>query len=294
MDVQKIQLRKIRDFSEVLSDTFQFIRQEWKPLLRAFFLISGIFLLALAIVNGLYQKNSFSYFGNFDTDRDPDPMMIFRNMFGITYFIMLFLVLVAFSAMNTVVAAYMKLYESGVSAPSVPQVLDVFKKYIFQAILYNIPIFLLVLLGLIMCFAPGVYLGTVLSPFIFVVVNEDLSFGDAFGRCFTIIKDKFWPSLGIYIIMYLIVAFSAGIIGLLVGGVAGIISYFTTHDISSSVGVASSILNIFSYIFYVALFVATGFQYHSLAEKTDGTGIARRIEDIGSSENPNTHIEEQF
>ena len=38
----KIQLRKLRDFSQNISDTFQFIKQELKPLLTAFVLVAAL------------------------------------------------------------------------------------------------------------------------------------------------------------------------------------------------------------------------------------------------------------
>jgi uncharacterized membrane protein (DUF106 family) len=61
MAQQKTQLRKIRDFGENFSDTFQFIRKEFKPLLVSFILVAGVFMLITAIVSGLYQKNAFSF-----------------------------------------------------------------------------------------------------------------------------------------------------------------------------------------------------------------------------------------
>ena len=61
MAQQKIQLRKIRDFGENFSDTFQFIREEFKPLLVSFILVAGVFMLVTAIFSGLYQKSTFGF-----------------------------------------------------------------------------------------------------------------------------------------------------------------------------------------------------------------------------------------
>lgn len=58
MAEQKIELRKVRDLSDNLNDTFQFIRQNLKPLLISFLCIAGVFMLLAAIYSGLYQKDT--------------------------------------------------------------------------------------------------------------------------------------------------------------------------------------------------------------------------------------------
>jgi hypothetical protein len=55
MAEQEIELRKIRDLSLNLNDTFGFIRQNFKPLVISFLAIAGIFMLANSILNGIYQ-----------------------------------------------------------------------------------------------------------------------------------------------------------------------------------------------------------------------------------------------
>ena len=56
MAEQKVELRKIRDFSDNLNDTFLYIRQNLKPLLTSFLGIAGVFMLTAAIIQGLYQN----------------------------------------------------------------------------------------------------------------------------------------------------------------------------------------------------------------------------------------------
>ena len=58
MAEQKIELRKVRDLGDNLNDTFQFIRQNLKPLLLSFLCLSGVFMLLAAIFNGLQQRDT--------------------------------------------------------------------------------------------------------------------------------------------------------------------------------------------------------------------------------------------
>jgi len=147
--------------------------------------------------------------------------------------------------------------------------------------------------GLVFCIVPGVYFWVVLMLFEIVLMVEGKSFSEAFSRCYVIIKNNFWQSFGIYIIAYLIYSFSSGIIGGIIAVITGAISYFTTEDISTTIGLATSILNIFSFVFYVVFYISAILQYFSLTERYDGTGILKRLDTLGGKSTFN-NIEEEY
>ncbi|HRI21466.1 MAG TPA: hypothetical protein PLA68_10960 [Panacibacter sp.] len=293
MAQQKIQLRKIRDFGENLGDTFQFIRQEFKPLASAFILISGIFILSSSILGGLYQKQAFGFLDDLKTGTVA-PQNTFSNIFTAGYFIFILVTVLNISAMRTVIAVYMKLYDELDEPPTLQQVWSLFAKNFFKIFAYSIPQFILIVIGCLFCLAPGIYFMVVLMPYPFVIVNENQSFGDAFSRCINITKENFWISLGTYFIAYLIYSISSGIIGVIVAGVVGVGSYFSTNEISSTAAIATSVLSVVQYVFYIVFFVSVGLQYYNLAELKDGTGLERRLANLGGSANSNAGIEEQY
>ncbi|MEP6845036.1 MAG: hypothetical protein ABI861_03505 [Panacibacter sp.] len=292
MAQQKIQLRKIRDFGENFSDTFQYIQQEFKPLLLSFILVAGVFMLLNAIFMGIYQKDAFSFLDKLENGvfKASDFSATFNGM----YFLAMGFTLVSITAMRTVIAVYMKQYDESETAPTVQQVWSGFIKYFPKVFLFSIPTYLLIIVGLLFCLLPGIYFMVVFAPFVFVLVSEDASFGDAFGRCFDLVKENFWLTLGIYLVAYIIYSVSSGVTGLVIGLVASAVSYFTTKELSTSVGVLMSILNIVQYIFYIIFFVSVGLHYYNLVETKDGTGLAKRLEALGSNANPNESIEEQY
>ncbi len=293
MAQQKVQLRKLRDFGENLSDTFQFIRQEFKPLATSFVLISGVFIMAQSVVAGLYEARLFSVFDDLAKGGALQPREI-SDVFSFTYFLVLALSLLTLTVMHVSIAAYMKYYDEHGNSPSFSEVWNGTKRYFIKVFFFSIPVYLLIIAGLILCLLPGIYFAVVLIPFPYVIVMEDASFGEAFNRCFIIVKENFWISLGIYFVTYLIYSFSSGIISFITGILAGLISYFSTKEIGSSAGIATSVINAVSYLFYIIYFISVALHYFNLAERTDGTGIARRLESIGSNINPNTNIEEQY
>jgi len=151
MAEQKIELRKIRDLSENLNDTFGFIRQNFKPLILSFLAIAGIFMLANSILNGIYQGGVMGgaikdiLHGNRNTTRSPFWML------NGTYFIVVLLAWINFIAMSTVITCYMKLYNTlQGQAPTIQQVWDEFKKYFLKVFLFSIPIALLTATGFLL------------------------------------------------------------------------------------------------------------------------------------------------
>jgi hypothetical protein len=290
MAQQKIQLRKIRDFGENFSDTFQFIRQEFKPLLTSFILICGIFILANAILTGIFQKQALSIL-----DDMVKGVFYERTVpFTPTYFILIGVSIMSLSVMRTVVSVYMKYYDEKRTSPTVQEVWKGFAKYFLRIFLFSIPRYVLIIVGFVFCIAPGVYLLVVLMPYSFILTNENESFGESFGRCFDLVKENFWMSLAIYLIAFLIFSISSSLIGFTVSAIAGLASYFTTKELSSTLAIVTSILSVVQYFFYIIFFVSAGLHYYNLVETRDGTGLARRLENLGSNINPNTNIEEEY
>ncbi len=295
MAEQKVELRRIRDFSENLNDTILFIRQNFKPLLISFVTLAGIFMLTSAIVTGIYQSQFGSIFQDILNRKNTNKPMLPTDLINGSYFFMLIFTWLNFVAMQVAVISYIKVYENkNNQTPSVNEVWDVFKKYFLKVFFYTIPIALLTGLGFMLCLVPGVYFAVVFVPYSVILIMEDQTFGGAYNRCFTLVRDNYWTSFGIYVLTYLISAFSGGIISAVVGGITGILSYFTTKDINATVGIVASILNVFSFIFYIVYYVSVCLHYFTLCEKYDGTGMMRKLDSIGGNDQHFDNIQEQY
>ncbi len=297
MAEQKIELRKIRDFGQNLNDTFAFLRQNLKPLLASFFAICGIFMLGQAIFNGIYQSHSMGMLRRLFAGGRPaaDGYSPFAALFSIEYLMSIIFMLIVFTSMKVVLASYLKYYlENNGQHPGIEQIWELYKKYFFKVFLYNIPISMLIIIGFVFCIVPGVYLWVVLTPFVFVIVIEDADFSTAFSRCFEIIKQNFWIAFAIYLVAGFIYYISSSIIGIVMGAIIGLATYFTTKNAGATLGIVTSFLNIFSFTFYIIYFISAGLQYFSLTEERDGTGILDRISNIGTASNHFDHTDEQY
>jgi hypothetical protein len=294
MDHPKIELRKIRDFGENLNDTFLFLKQNLKPLLAAYFAIVGIFMIAQAIANGMYQSQTF---GVFDKIRKgiPEDGNSFGNIISAEYFLYIILSWLTLIVAKVLVSVYIKFYlENNGAKPGIDDIWHLFKRYIFKGLVFSIPILGLILFGLVVCILPGIYLFVVFVPFQFILVIEDESLGGAFNRCFELIKENFWISLATYLVSYMVYSFSAMIIGVVVGLVAGVLTYLSTESVGATAGFFSSFLNIFSLVFYIIFLVSACLHYFNLAEIRDGSGILQRIQNIGEQPAHFDNNQEQY
>lgn len=299
MAQQKVELRKVRDFSDNLNDTFQFLKLNYKPLLTYVVSIAGVFLLTAAILNGIFQGQSTGDMWEIILTGRTEPGESMQDqIFSGMYFLVVLFMWLTSTALQVVVVAYMKVYEErDGETPLFEQVWNEFKRHFLAVALYQVPLFILMFIGLLFCFAPGIYLAVVFAPFVPIIMMENQSFGGAFSRCFTLIRDNFWLSLGIYFVIFLISWFSSGIISLIVGILTGLITYFSTDSISSTVGIVTSVLNVLGFIFYIIMFVSVVMNYYNLTERYEGTGIMRRLNTLGTDHpqtGHNTQREEEY
>ncbi|MFY7899336.1 MAG: hypothetical protein ACOVNY_04055 [Chitinophagaceae bacterium] len=299
MDEQKIEFRKVRDFGQVLSDTFQFIKQELKPLLTTFLAIGGFFILTSGIMGGIYQDNTFSSIFKELQTKSAENSFINKNPFddflSPTYFLLLFLSILSWLVTRVVLAVYVKLYvENNNLSPTVDAVWSKTFRYLIPIFFYSIVLLILVSIGTLFCLLPGIWLMVVFAPINLIFIVEDASLSSGINRCFYIIKDNFWNSFGVYIIAYLIYVVSSSVISLIIGSIAGLASYFTTGDVSKTVGIVTGVLDIFSQVMYIIFFVAIALQYYSLVEIKDGNGLLSRLQTVGNSNTSNSETEEQY
>lgn len=246
-----------------------------------------MFIAALAIATGLYESGQANIFERLITQSmHPDQQRdTLGRLFNLNYFILLFLIFLVRVVVQIVIACYMKLYDlNGHCSPTLPEISREFGKYCVPVVLYMIPVTIVLVIGTLCCVLPGVYLAVVFAPAVSIFVIEDASFLKGIGRCFVLIKENFWMSIGIYIVAFLIYYFSAAIVALFSGLVAGLISYFTTRDLAHTVSWATAVMTIFEYPFLIILTVSVSLQYFNLSELRDGGGLQRRLEAMGQAD----------
>lgn len=281
MPPKPIELLKARDFGELINDTFIFIRQNFKPLCKAFFTFCGFFIVAFAVagcmqqlrvvdmVNGTFSRNTFS--GSYGA---------FRS-FGIEFAAAMFFMFLTFNAISVVVYSYMAIYQQkGQVKPTSEEIWGYFKYYYLRILGATIVISILSCLGAVFCLLPGIYLSIVFSFVSPIIIMENGSFGYAFNKSFQLIKDNWWITFGTLVVSWLIAYMSMRVIEMPLA----VLNFFQilahrTHPLNKFYMIGTVILNSICLIFYIIPNVTIGLCYYNLTEVKEGTGLLSRIEE---------------
>ena len=89
----KIELAKPRDFGETITDTFGFIRQNFKPLLKYFFIFCGFFVVATCSLTVLLEVKAISFANNTDAFDESNAFSRVFSLLGVYFLLFLFIAL---------------------------------------------------------------------------------------------------------------------------------------------------------------------------------------------------------
>lgn len=286
---QKIVFYKIRNFSQKLNATIEFIRQNVKTLGTAIIYILG----PLAVLNGLL----FSQFINFafDTMSTQDPASVgnpFAFVFNQSY--IGFVLLSSFAALLnfSVIFNFMKIYQ--VRYPeeiTVIEILNASWKDLLPLLLLGIIATILIMLGFIAFLLPGVFLMVVLSLSIPVLFFEGGGAIESIRRSFKLIKGKWWSTFGLLFVASILM-YAVSMIFIVPFYVFYFLSIFTlveesgiSADTSSwwfQGGMTFSLMFMFlgSFLTYSIPMVALSFQYFNLKERQESVGLLHEIDQL--------------
>lgn len=286
---QNLELRKVRDFGELISDTFVFAKQNWRPLLKAYASICGFFLAAAAIMAIIQQSRIVNTFNEKEVLRNPFQVYGWDTVLNM-FFLMLLGIVVCLTTFS-----YMSLYqEKGNTAPSAEEVWG-YVKYFFWRML--IAQFLLLILGCVataFCLFPGIYLFPVIGIVIAVIVFENASLGYSFDRGFKLIKNRWWPTFGSMVIIIIVVYAASMVIILPVSIATGAGMALGNFKLSLPLVILTTILQYLAQVFILLVYIVVGLAYFSLVEEKEGVGLAERINSIGNNDPSADLPEEQY
>ena len=283
MENNIFRFRKTRDFGELLSDTFKFLRENGKSFLSINFKICAPFFIALILTNAYYTYVTlgmgFESYGNF-------------TGFLIPAFINLIAVFVYITALYLSVFNYIKSYIANNGVVSEDDIKNGLKKDLGSGLAVNLIVGILIFTGLLFILIPGIYLGVVLTLALPILVFEQKGVGDTISSCFQLIKDNWWFTFGALIvfgiIMYLInVVFQMPmiiymIVGMISGLDAGVESMAQSMQSKDPILMILTIVaSIAQYLIYIITPIFISLIYFNLHEEKNFTGTFENIDRLG-------------
>ncbi|QEM12643.1 hypothetical protein [Mucilaginibacter rubeus] len=295
--IPKITLRQSRDFGEIINDAIVFIIQNWKGLLKAYAILCGFFIAGNILFSILLQfkvinthKESLGGSGSY-----------IRSPFGIEYFMVMIFGFLNVIASTLTVSSFVVIYnQKKGELPTVHEVWGYFKYYFWRVsgsmlllFLMAIPTVIICVLpaaamslvspvaagftGLICVMVPMCYFMTVLSLFFPIMIGENSSFGRTFGKCFKLIKKKWWSTFGVIFVIiilvytvYLLFAIPSFIIS---GGTLTFLPYNVSSVVVIIYCICMSVVQIVNIVPVTGLMVA----YYSYVEDKESIGLMERI-----------------
>lgn len=269
MTEKEIKFRKKREIGDILTDTFEFIRQEYKPVFKLVAVYVLPFLIMYGFVQVYLQKNVISKVDF----TDPDALL--ANI-GPLYLNVFLFALFGLFVQSLLIATYYSYIEVYVKKGKGNFELSEITPHLFSngllAIGASIVIFIVVIFGLILCIVPGIYFANTLSLAFIILIFEKKGLGNALMHSAFLVKSDWWNTFLINIIGLILiwtVSFLMSIPSMITGFSAGILSqsenpvefpdwYWVLIGIST---VVSSVLWIIPYTFLA-------FQYFNLEERT--------------------------
>lgn len=288
-----IQLFQQRDFGNKINATFQYVTQNFRSLGLALLYIVGPVAIVAGIASGVMQSNMLKLMGDSTRAQSDNPMaalQILSQFTSPTFWLAMLFSLLANVAVILTTYGHMKVYErtKGNAIPVADVWVEV-QPAVGRVIVISLLVSIITGVATVFLIIPGIYVGVVLSLALAVTTFEGTDFGRTWDRCFKLIRDKWWSTLGLIVVMAIIV----GIVGLLFAIPTGIVAFFIgakmLPDVSTVWLVIGNVIALVGRtLLNAVLYLAIGFQYTNLVERQEGRGLNSAIDSIGAPAQPRT------
>lgn len=291
---EKLEFKKLRAFGEIINDTFLFIKQNFKPLLKVLLYFCGFFILASTVASIMQQLEAKQLTIAAAGDGNLFGITRFKQLFTFNYLLLFIFSMASTSAMYVAVLSYIAVYiQKGKVAPAPDEIWAYFKYYFFRVFSSSIGLSIFFIFCLLFCLIPGIYVFPAMSLFFPVMVLENTSFLYAFNRSFKLLKDQWWVTAGAILIIYVIAYASMSLASMPVI-ILTMISVFTkgAKGLSDTVIILSAVVQHLSYVFMIVPIIGSTLCYFNLAERQESTGLMDRINQLGEKKDDLDGLEE--
>lgn len=322
-----INYHQTRDFSKKMTVTFEFVRENFKPLVKSILMIAGPPVVVASVMLGSFFSDLIG--ASFTAAKNPE---IIQNMVMSVGFWAQIALMVLFGILSTVLTIatinnYMLLYEEQrTNKVEVSQVWDRVQKtfwmylgtgFLLGTLLIVALMVLAIFMGLLAAVSEwliafgaiavmvGFYYLIVCLTFVFIIrAYERIGFMDATVRSFKLIQGKWWSTFGLTMVLYLIVGTISSVffIPWYVVTLISMMHSVETGGIETP-GMGYNIMTtIFFGLYYLArtvLYALPGigiaFQYFNLVEMKESRGLMNQIENFGQPPStPSSGPEEHY
>jgi hypothetical protein len=282
-----IDFKQQRDIGAIITDVFKFIRVEGKTLGLLILKISGPAMLAMIASYVYYAQSTMGEIERIFSA----PSLVSNEIFSTL--LLLGSYTAFYALLSGSVFGYIKNYIENNGNVNENEVAEVARNHFWSYIGLNLVTGLMVIIGLVLCFLPGIYLAVCLSLSFPMMMFERRDMGYSINNSFKLIKEEWWITFATLIVLYILYSVIAIIFQL-----PQIIYYLTRmftmmNEVSRNpletvdwIQITMDVFSMIAQYFLFALFlIGTAFVYFHLNEKKNFTGTLETIDRLGEREN---------
>jgi hypothetical protein len=273
-------LRQRRDVGELINFTFDFLRENLRPLGRCIVRICGPAIVIASVLLG------YMYY----SDESGTTIGLWGFVYGLFFLgwksvvTAIALLLLVTILLSTVISAYVILRERGDNDVTVDAVWRMTSANYGRATFSVVVVALFTALGAATFIIPGIYLAITFSMIVTAQIAEDLSLGDAISRCTRLIKENWWSTAGLLFVIGIVAMFLS---------YGPMFSYYIITLLAEFVELSPPVFNVLRMVVQVLAMafqllllalgiLASALNYFNLVEGRDGVGLLAKIEQIGA------------
>lgn len=292
---EKVEFRKIREFGEIIGDTFLFIKQNFKPLMRAFFGLTGLFVLGGMVSSVMVQLQALEIAEGSGVAYSDNPVTMWYSV-GLSYIVVILFAMCSYTAMYVSILSYISLYISkGNIAPTLQEVWVYFKYFFFRMMGNGLVMGIFTVLCFLCCILPGIYVFPAATLFYVVMILENAGFSHAFNRSFKLVKDEWWLTAATLFVAY-IICYACSMLIQLPAIVVVMVTTFTqgAGTITGAYVILSSVSQHISYLFMIIPIITSTLIYFNLLERKEHLGLLNRIDGLGETKAEDHTAQEEY
>jgi len=286
-----IEFKKQRELGEILSDSFGFIRNEFKAFFGTILKIVGPYIVVMLISMGFYMYTIGDVF-NLTTIGNRTVNWASPVIMVISVLALMLSSIAAYVLAQGTVLYYIKSYIDHKGETNFDEIRQGVYGSFWSLIGLGILVGLSVFVGALFCLIPGIYLAVPLSISFAILVFLKKDTMESYQYSFTLIKENWWITFATLFVIYIIVMIASYAFSL-----PGVIYTWVKMGIFSGEMDAENmnlfndpiylLLNIMSslvqFLMNIILLVGTSLIFFNLNEKKNFTGTFERIESLGKS-----------
>ena len=278
--MKTITLREPRDFGDIISDTFGYVRVHFKTLAKGLLLFS----LPFIIISGILVGGSFGTI--MSSAENPEALGELGGTV-VQMFLGVFLLMMTFLFIIIIVMKHIQLVDEGVEHIDMGMLLDGVGRNIGGLIGILIITGIATTIGFFLFILPGIFIAVKLSlaPAIYVIEEED--FGEALSKSWELTKDNWWFTFGVSFVMSIIINIVSNIFIFPLYIIMSVVIFSSGEPNPESLGTMISLIYGFSMIvvglFYCFPIISQAMVYFHLNEIKSGATLFDKIDSLGEN-----------